>query len=368
MLTIDNDYQLNSFYSIIEAKSRYREAFIMLDITIIGGGPSGLYAAFYAGLRGMKVRIIEQHDTLGGKLNLFPEKIVWDIGGITPKPAALIMQGLIQQGTTFNPELHLNEKVINIKKIEERHFVVETEHNAYHSKAIIVAVGSGITKPKKLEIEGAERFEITNLHYVVPSIKRFKDKRVLISGGGNAAVDWAHEIAPFAKSVHILCRKADFKGHEEMIRKLDEHGVVKLMNQQIKSLQADADTITSVDIENTENFSITNLEVDDVIINHGFHMDTELLNQSDVQFERVHDFYIKGQADSSTNIPGIYAIGDILMHDTKIHLIAGCFHDACNAANNIKTYIDPTASNRGIVSSHNEIFKAKNKEIIKKFV
>lgn len=338
----------------------------LLDITIIGGGPAGLYAAFYAGLRGLKVRIIDQNNTLGGKLNLFPEKIVWDAGGIPPQPAAEIMQNLIKQGTTFNPEIILNTVVTDIKKENDFHFIVETNDKSYHSKTVIVAVGSGIIKPIKLDIEGADRYEVNNLHYVVPSLKRFKDKRVLISGGGNAAVDWAHDIAPIAKSVHIICRKEDFKGHEETVRQLDELGVIKITNQTIHSLIAEEDEIKQVEIIQNTDDTIQILDVDDVIINHGFHMDCELLNDSSVQFERVDDFYIKGNANTSTNTPGIYAIGDILKHDAKVNLIIGCFHDAATSINQIKMYLDPDAPSYGIVSSHNPIFEEENEKIKKK--
>lgn len=338
----------------------------ILDITIIGGGPAGLYAAFYAGLRGLKVRIIDQNDTLGGKLNLFPEKIVWDAGGIPPQPAAEIMKNLIQQGTTFNPDVLLNTVVTDIKKENDTHFIVETNQGEYHSKTVIVAVGSGIIKPIKLDIEGADRYEVNNLHYVVPTLKRFKDKRVLISGGGNAAVDWAHDIAPIAKSVNIICRKEDFKGHEETVRQLDDLGVTKITNQTIHALIAEEDEIKQVEIIHNTEDTISTLDVDDVIINHGFHMDCDLLNESTVQFERVDDFYIKGNANTSTNTPGIYAIGDILKHDAKVNLIIGCFHDAATSINQIKMYLDPKAPSYGIVSSHNPIFEEENEKIKKK--
>lgn len=338
------------------------------DVTIIGGGPAGLYTAFYAGLRGMRARIIEHHDKLGGKVNLYPEKIVWDIGGVAPRPAGTIVPEMITQGLTFNPEVCLNEKVIDIIKHAERHFEIITEKHSYTSKAVIIAVGSGIIMPMKLAIDGAERYEVSNLHYVVPSLSRFKDKRVLISGGGNAAVDWAHEIAPLAASVHILCRKDDFKGHEEMIRKLDERGVIKIKSHTIQSLQAEGDHIESVIIEDCRTRVTKSIEVDDVIINHGFHMESDLLNNCSLKLERKDNFYIKGNADSSTNVAGVFAAGDILSHDSKVQLIAGCFHDAANAANLAKTYIDPKAPEAGTVSSHNEVFKEKNEEIIQAFV
>ncbi|WJP97968.1 NAD(P)/FAD-dependent oxidoreductase [Macrococcus bovicus] len=336
----------------------------LLDITIIGGGPAGLYTAFYAGLRGMKVRIIEYQDKLGGKVNLYPEKIVWDIGGIAPKPAGEIVEDMITQGLTFEPDVHLSEKVINITKKDEQLFEVITDKSRYLSRSVIIAIGSGIISPMKLAIEGAERYEVSNLHYVVPSLSRFKDRRVLISGGGNAAVDWAYAIAPFAAHVSILCRKDDFKGHEEMVRKLDDRGVEKIMSHSIHSLQAEGDAIESVIIQHCRTREPREIAVDDVIINHGFHMESDLLDQCDIKLERQDNFYIKGHADSSTQVAGVYAVGDILSHDSKVQLMAGCFHDAANAANLAKTYIDPTANDAGTVSSHNEVFKEKNEELL----
>ncbi|UBH14209.1 NAD(P)/FAD-dependent oxidoreductase [Macrococcus armenti] len=333
----------------------------MKDVTIIGGGPAGLYASFYAGLRGLSVRIIEYNQQLGGKLNLYPEKIVWDIGAMPAKPAAYIMEDLIKQGMTFYPEVKLNEKVLNIKKCTD-HFEVETNATTYLSRTVILAIGSGIINPVKLEIKDAERFEINNLHYVVRSLQRFKGKRVLISGGGNTAVDWARDIAPYAASVHIICRKEDFKGHEEMVRKLDDLRVVKLTNQWIESFNAEDDYITSAIIKRSDHSTHT-LDVDEVIINHGFHMDSELLDKSDIQLNRIDNFYVAGNADGSTNIEGVYAIGDILKHDAKVNLIAGCFHDAAIAINKIKSYLDPEAESYGIVSSHNPVFEEKNKII-----
>lgn len=129
----------------------------MKDVTIIGGGPAGLYASFYAGLRGLKVRIIEYNDKLGGKLNLYPEKIVWDIGATTPKPAALIMKDLVTQGQTFHPEVHLNEKVINIKKHHDHSFEVITNKHSYFSRTVIIAIGSRYNQPDKIRDSGCRK-------------------------------------------------------------------------------------------------------------------------------------------------------------------------------------------------------------------
>ena len=157
------------------------------DITIIGGGPGGLYSAFYAGLRDLRVKILEYKDTLGGKLHVYPEKIIWDIGGLPATPAQQVIGNLVKQGLTFNPSVCLNTKVDLVTKKGDV-FIVETSTGEKHySKKVIVATGGGILSPIKLHIEGAEKYEVSNLHYTIRGIQSFKDKSLLISSGGNSA-------------------------------------------------------------------------------------------------------------------------------------------------------------------------------------
>ncbi|MFV2049781.1 NAD(P)/FAD-dependent oxidoreductase, partial [Metabacillus sp. YM-086] len=182
----------------------------LFDVTVIGGGPAGLYSAFYSGLREMKTKIIEFQPHLGGKIHVYPEKMIWDVGGQTPILGEKLIQQLVQQGLTFDPTVVLNEKVESISRTEEGIFILHTSSGEKHySKTVIVAVGSGILNPQKLEIEGAEKFEVSNLHYTVKSLKRFKNKKVIISGGGNSAIDWANELEPIAEKVILTYRKGE---------------------------------------------------------------------------------------------------------------------------------------------------------------
>ena len=130
----------------------------MDDVIIIGGGPAGLFASFYSGLRGMRVRIIDIQDKLGGKMHVYPEKIIWDIGGLAPKPCFEVIQDTVKQGLHFEPEVNLEERVIDIRKIEQQHFEVETDKgNVFSSKSVIIAIGGGIINPKQLDIKDEER-------------------------------------------------------------------------------------------------------------------------------------------------------------------------------------------------------------------
>ncbi|UXR33342.1 NAD(P)/FAD-dependent oxidoreductase [Staphylococcus simulans] len=342
----------------------------MKDLTIIGGGPAGLYASFYAGMRGMSVRLIDVQQELGGKMCLYPEKIIWDIGGVAPKPCFEITKDIIDQGLHFNPEVRLQERVMDIHKVAECHFEVTTDQgNVYESKAVIIAIGGGIIHPKPLDIKDASRYQISNLHYVVQKLSRFRNKRVLISGSGNSAIDWACEIAPYAESVHLIYRKDQLKCFEAMQDKLATFGVIQHPNSQITALIGDEaqESIASVVIENSATGEAETLEVDDVIISHGFDIENPLLEDASTKLEMMNDYQIKGQGNAQTSEAGIFACGDIIHHDAKAHLIASAFSDAGNAANLAKQYIEPEAAKEGYVSSHNEAFKEENKEIIKQY-
>lgn len=343
----------------------------MTDVTIIGGGPAGLFASFYSGVRGMRARIIDVQPKLGGKMQIYPEKIIWDIGGLAPKPCYEIIEDLIQQGTHFDPEICLEEKVIDIQKVKEQHFIVYTESgNEYHSKAVIIAVGSGIIKPLTLDIEGAERFELTNLNYVVQSMQKYKDKHILISGAGNSALDWARDLSEYAKQVTLCYRKDEISGHEYMSDLLDQLNIIKKPSMTIKQLNSHPNEpiITEVVLENVTTHEQEIIPVDEVIISHGFDQDADLLHQSQTKVKLVDEFFIEGIGNCQTSVPGIFGAGDILKHDAKIHLIAACFTDAAHAANLAKSYITPDAQEEGLVSSHNDLFKEKNKSVIKKYM
>lgn len=335
------------------------------DVTIIGGGPAGLYAAFYSGLRGMKTKLIEFQPHLGGKIHVYPEKMIWDVGGVTPTTGARLIEQLVEQGLTFDPTVVLGEKIESMVKDDDGHFILDGTNGRHVSKTVIVATGSGILQPQKIEISGAERFEVSNLHYTVKSLMRFKGKTVLISGGGNSAIDWANELEPIAERVILTYRKEELKGHESQVDKLLCGRVDCRLSTRINDLVSrDGRTIHAVELVDCVTGASDIIEVDEVVINHGYEQDTSLLGDSELQVEMVDGFYVSGNVKSESSVPGLYAAGDILTHEGKVHLIAGAFQDAANAVNSAKTFIDPEATKTAMVSSHNERLKAKNRAII----
>lgn len=341
------------------------------DVTIIGGGPAGLYSAFYSGLREMKTKIIEYQPQLGGKIHVYPEKMIWDVGGMPPILGAKLIEPLVQQGLTFNPTLALNEKVESITQNGDGVFVLRAASGQEHlSKTVIVAVGGGILNPQKLKLKDAERFEVSNLNYTVKSLKHFKDKTVIISGGGNSAIDWVNELNPIAKQVYLTYRKNDLAGHEAQVSKLKNGSTICLFNSSITKLIArtDHDIIEHVELTNHETGELSYLPIDEVIINHGYKQDTTLFENSNLNLSRVDNYFIAGNSTSESSIEGLYAAGDILKHDGKLNLIAGAFQDAANAVNKAKQYIRPDADENGMVSSHNDVFKKRNKELVRQMI
>lgn len=341
----------------------------LFDVTIIGGGPAGLYSAFYSGLRGMKTKIIEYQKSLGGKLHVYPEKIVWDVGGVPPVPGEVLIKQMVEQGLTFDPAVCLQTKVESISRDEDGVFLITTSNGDIHySKTVIIAVGGGILNPKRIEMKGAEKFETANLHYSVKSLSYFKDRTVIISGGGNSAIDWAHELVPIAKRVFISCRKDSFSCHESQGEELHHSSVVCFFNSKITNFipTKDGQAIEKVELTNHQTGITEYLPVDDVIVNHGYVWDKSLLDQSPLDIERKDDYFIAGNGNSDSSIPGLFAAGDVLMHDSKLHLIAGAFQDAANAVNLAKQWLNPDAANVAMVSSHNEKLKTKNQQLKEK--
>ena len=343
----------------------------LFDVTVIGGGPAGLYSTFYSGLREMKTKLIEYQPQLGGKIHVYPEKMIWDVGGTTPIPGAKLIEQLVEQGLTFNPTVVLHEKIESITRDEDGIFVLQGASGTKHfSKTVIVAVGGGILNPQKLEIEGAERFEVSNLNYTVKSLERFKDKTVMISGGGNSAIDWANELEPIAKRVYVAYRKEALSGHEAQVTQLMNSSVVCFFHTVITKLIADAnhETIERVELTNHETGEVSYLSIDDVIINHGYERDMTLLKNSELNIEILDQYYIAGNATSESSVEGLYAAGDILKYEGKVNLIAGAFQDAVNAVNKAKQFVQPDANKVGMVSSHNEVFKKRNKVLVKQMM
>ncbi|MNK24964.1 Ferredoxin--NADP reductase 2 [compost metagenome] len=310
------------------------------DLLIIGGGPAGMFAAFYGGMRQASVKLIESMPQLGGQLAaLYPEKYIYDVAGFPKVTAQELVNNLNEQIKHFNPDIRLEEKVINVEKKDERHFVVTTDQGEHHARAIIITAGVGAFEPRRLELEDAARFEGKNLHYFVSDLNKFAGRKVLISGGGDSAVDWALMLEPVAEQVTLIHRRDKFRAHEHSVENLMSSSVQVITPTEITALRGD-DTIERVVLTHTKSNETQEIEVDDVIVNFGFISSLGPIAEWGIDIDSNS---IVVDSRMETSVPGIFAAGDITTYPGKLKLIAVGFGEAPTAVNNAKVYIDPSA-------------------------
>jgi ferredoxin/flavodoxin---NADP+ reductase len=309
------------------------------DLTIIGGGPAGLFTAFYGGMRQCSVKIIESMPQLGGQLAaLYPEKYIYDVAGFTKVRAQELVNSLKDQAVHFEPALALEERVLNVEKQDDK-FELTTDRGVHYSKAVIITAGVGAFEPRRLEHPKASQFEGKNLHYFVNDLNVFAGQRVAVIGGGDSAVDWALMLEPIAKEVHIIHRRDKFRAHEHSVENLMNSRVNVLTPFEIKDLVGDETVNQVVIYENKTNVEHT-IDVDAVIVNFGFISSLGPIKNWGLTLEKGS---IVVNSKMETNIPGIYAAGDIATYPGKVKLIAVGFGEAPTAVNNAKAYIDPEA-------------------------
>lgn len=312
----------------------------MTDIIVIGGGPAGIFAAFYAGMRQASVKIIESMPQLGGQLAaLYPEKYIYDVAGFPKVRAQELVDSLTAQMNQFPVQVCLEEKVLNVVKKDERHFEVITDQGVHSSKAIIITAGAGAFEPKRLELADAARYEKKNLHYFIKDLNSFKGQKVLVSGGGDSAVDWAMMLEPIAEQVTLIHRRDKFRAHEHSVELLMKSKVNVVTPKEMVAIHGD-DRIEAVTIKDTKSGEEIRMDVDAVIVNYGFNSSLGPIAEWGIHIEQGS---IAVDTRMQTNIPGIFAAGDITTYPGKLKLIAVGFGEAPTAINNAKVYIDPEA-------------------------
>ncbi|MDM8152648.1 NAD(P)/FAD-dependent oxidoreductase [Priestia megaterium] len=310
------------------------------DITIIGGGPTGLFTAFYGGMRQASVKIIESLPQLGGQLSaLYPEKYIYDVAGFPKVRAQELVNNLKEQMDQFKPAVALEQAVEKVEKQADGVFRLTTNSEVHYSKTIIITAGNGAFKPRKIELENAEQFEQTNLHYFVDDMNKFKGRKVLVCGGGDSAVDWSLMLEPIAEKVTLTHRRDKFRAHEHSVENL-HNSSVDIKTPYVPVEFVGDDRITQVVLENTKGEEKTVVDVDDIIVNFGFVSSLGPIKEWDLDLEKNA---IVVNSKQETNIPGIYAAGDVCTYDGKVKLIVAGFGEGPTAVNNAKAYIDPKA-------------------------
>lgn len=309
------------------------------DITIIGGGPSGMFTAFYAGLRQAKVKIIEALPQLGGQPGmLYAEKKIYDIPALPAITGGELVDNLNEQLSRFETTVCCGEEAFDLTKREDGIIEIQTSKQKHYSKAVIISAGNGAFRPRKLEIAHAELYENANLHYFVNNIESFRDKTVAICGGGDSAVDWALTLEPIAKKVILVHRRPQFRAQEHSIHLLSKSSVEILTPYVPITINGDGKTLSSVVLQEVRKDNTLEIEIDDFLINYGF--------SSSIGPMKKWGFEVKGNAIAinskmETTMPGVYAVGDVSSYEGKVKLIATGFGEAPTAVNNAMVYINP---------------------------
>ncbi|WP_026559022.1 ferredoxin--NADP reductase 2 [Bacillus sp. J37] len=310
------------------------------DITIIGGGPVGLFTAFYGGMRQASVKIIESLPQLGGQLStLYPEKYIYDVAGFPKVRAQELVDNLKEQMGQFSPTIVLEQAVEQLDKQADGVFKLTTNSEVHYTKTIIITAGNGAFQPRKLELENAEKYESENLHYFVDDLNKFAGRNVAILGGGDSAVDWALMLEPIAKNVKLIHRRDKFRAHEHSVELLKKSNV-DILTPFVPSEVVGETAITQLVLEEVKGDRKEVIEIDDLIVNYGFVSSLGPIKTWGLTIEKNS---IVVNSKMETNIEGIYAAGDICTYDGKVKLIASGFGEAPTAVNNAKAFLDPKA-------------------------
>jgi thioredoxin reductase len=330
------------------------------DITIIGGGPTGLFAAFYAGMRGISTRIIDSLPDLGGQLMaLYPEKYIYDVGGYPRIVARDLAKELIEQGLQFGADVRLEEQVQTLQRDADGSFVINTNKGAYPTKAILIAAGKGAFAPRSLECPGYDELLGKGVAYHVKDPSAYHGKKVLVVGGGDSAVDWVLNLKGKTERLVLIHRRDGFRAHAhsmKMLREAVESGDIELLtHKEVRSIDGEA-CVTGVTIFDNRSNEETHFDVDAIIALIGFKPDLGPLASWGLAFEK-HSIKVNNKLE--TNLPGVYAAGDIATYEGKLELIATGFSEAAMAINHAVHMINPTARYNPGHSTNLKIFKER---------
>lgn len=316
---------------------------ITTDICIIGAGPVGLFAVFEAGLLKMRCHLIDVLPQVGGQLSeIYPQKPIYDIPGFAVINAQDLVNGLMDQIEPFKPTFSLGERVDNLERLDDGSFIVRTNENTeVRSKVVVIAGGLGCFEPRKPAIEGLEQFEGKGVAYMVRNPELYRDKKLVLSGGGDSALDWTIFLSEVASEVTLVHRGDTFRGAPDSAEKvfdLAKNGKINLILQSHITAISGNGHLKEVTIQGKNN-ELKNLETDYLIPLFGLTPKLGPIAEWGLNIDKsaieVNTF------DYSTNIEGIFAIGDINTYPGKLKLILCGFHEAALMAQSAFKFVYP---------------------------
>ena len=318
------------------------------DLTIIGAGPTGLFSAFYAGLRGLKTKIVESLPEAGGQLTvLYPEKLIYDVPGFPKILAKDLVPLLIEQSKIFEPQYVFEEQIDSLTRStvegEEIWRLGNSQKNTAHlTRSVLITAGIGAFAPNRLDRPGVDEFEGRGVYYFVKDKRPFRGKRILIVGGGDSAIDWCLNLKDWGSSITLIHRRDEFRAHEASIAEVKSSGIPMMTFYELKRVYGNG-KIEGATIFNNKTGEEQEIEVDIVLLNLGFKaslgpIESWGLDLADVRHIRVDGFM-------ETNLPGVFAAGDIASVEGSepLNLIVTGFGQGAIAANAAKRFVDPKA-------------------------
>ncbi len=322
---------------------------LQTDVVIVGAGPVGLFSVFECGMNRMQCHVFDTLDIIGGQCAaLYPEKPIYDIPAHPSISGEDLIINLTNQAKPFNPVYHLSQQVVKItelKMVDETSYrfeVVSCKGTTVHCKAIIIAAGVGAFGPNKPPLEGLENYEGNSIHYCVKTRQTYKDKNIVIAGGGDSAVDWALSLSELAKSVSLVHRRAKFKAapeSEARLKALADDGKINLVvPYQLAGLKGDNGQLTHVTVSSLEG-QMQDLEADYLLPFFGLSMNLGPIAQWGLAMDKSCITINPLTAETSTI--GIFAIGDVATYAHKQKLILTGFAEAAQAAHAIRQLLNP---------------------------
>lgn len=330
------------------------------DLTIIGGGPTGLFGAFYAGMRGVSLRIIDSLPELGGQLTaLYPEKDIFDVGGFPRILAKDLARDLATQALQFSPEVILDEEVVTLTSDADGFVLGSRNGDAYPTRSVVIAGGKGAFEPRHLTVPGYDALQGKGISYAVKDPEAFRGKKILLVGGGDSALDWALGLKDRAESLVMVHRRDGFRAHESSIQQLhaaDAAGEIDLRTFfEVREIHGDGRVEGATIFDNRTKEEVR-LDVDEVLTFLGFKPDLGPMKEWGLELEKNR---IKVSPLMETSVPGVFGAGDIVDYLGKLELIATGFAEAAIAVNNAVHYVNPDARINPGHSTNLAVFKEK---------
>jgi thioredoxin reductase (NADPH) len=311
------------------------------DITIIGAGPVGLFGAYYAGFRGLRTKIVDSQPDLGGQVTaLYPDKFIYDVAGFPKILGKDLVTNLVEQAMEYRPAVALNEEIRTLEHLPDGTIRLGATGGEHLTRVVLITGGIGAFTPKTYKRPEFDRYVDHGLHYAVRRKEDFRDKNLLVVGGGDSALDWALNLVPFARHITLIHRRDGFRAHADSVKKLMDSPITVKVFYELKALRGEPDIAEAVIFHNKTREEDV-LTVDAVLAFLGLVSNLGPISTWGLVLE---EDAIIVNTRMETNLPGVYAAGDIVTFPGKLKLIATGFGEAATAVNNAARYINPEAS------------------------